>query len=101
MVSCRRILALWRGRYLAVGGVRCRSSDFAVVIPLNSTVYQMSRCLRMCTSVGAGGVSIASQQKSWMGRTTGVGLPGRPPVADLVDVLGSRSWARGVLRRLG
>ena len=36
-----------------------------------STVHQMSRCLRMCTSVVAGGASITSQPTSSMGRTLG------------------------------
>ena len=29
------VLAAWRGRYLIVGGVRCRPSDLAVVVPLH------------------------------------------------------------------
>ena len=35
-------------------------------------VHQVSRCLRMWTSVVVGGASMASQLTSWMGRTWGL-----------------------------
>ena len=59
----------WWGWDFVVGGVCRCPSDLAVVAP--STVHQVSRCLRMWTSVVVGGASMASQLTSWMGRTWG------------------------------
>ena len=91
--------AAWGGRYLVVGGKRCRPCDFAVVaqrhfprdIPVFEDVY-----------FGGGRGSVHCVPADELdGADHKMGFRGRLHVEDLVDVLGGRSRAGGVLRPPG
>ena len=67
----------------------------------HSTVHQVSRCLRMWTSVVVGGGVHGVPADELDGADRRVGLRGCSHVEDLVDVLGGGARVGGVLRCLG
>ena len=89
----------WRGRDLVVGGVCCCPSDLTMVVPLHcppdipvfEDVYFRAGQRRVH--------SVPADELD--GADHGVTFRGRSLVEDLVDVLGGRAPAGGVLRRLG
>ena len=66
--SHRRSPPLRGGGTLSSGA--CAVACLTLPCLSHSTVHQVSRCLRMCTSVLAEGVSIMSQPTSWTGWNT-------------------------------
>ena len=63
------VSSAWWGQDFVVGA--CVVARLTLPLSSHSTVHQVSRCLRMRTSVVVGGASMASHLTSWMGRTAG------------------------------
>ena len=91
--------AAWWGRYLVVGGVRCRLLDLALVVPLHcppgvpvleDVYFRGGRGCVHC--VPADELDVADH---------GMGFCGRSHEEDMVDVFGGSTLAGGVMCRLG